>query len=133
MVAFTPTFLEYPEHLAHQKWDIGIAPLVDTAFTRCKSHIKWLEYSMYQIPTIASRVYPYFMELEGRKTIVDGETGLLCRNAKEWEEKLERLILDEDLRKKLGKQAYQYIKKEWQYKDFDVDAVFEKILALPKP
>ncbi len=130
MVSYTPTFWEYPQHLANQKWDIGIAPLVDTAFTRCKSHIKWMEYSMYQIPTVASRVYPYFMELEGRKTITDGETGFLCKTEKEWESKLERLILDKELRQKIGKQSYDHVKQNWQYKDFSVDAVFDEIMKL---
>lgn len=131
MLPATPTFWEYPEYLSKQKWDIGIAPLVDTAFTRSKSHIKWLEYSMYQIPVVASRVYPYFMELCGRKTITDGETGFLCNTQADWESKLEKLILDKRLRKSIGKQAYDHIKENWQYEGFDVDSVFKQILELP--
>lgn len=130
MLPSTPTFWEYPGYLAQQKWDIGIAPLVDTAFTRAKSHIKWMEYSMYKIPVVASRVYPYFMELCGRDTITDGETGFLCSNQKEWEKTLEMLIKDRGLRERIGQQAYDFVKKTWQYKDFDVDSVFEKILKL---
>jgi len=129
MLPATATFWEYPEYLSKQKWDIGIAPLVDTAFTRCKSHIKWLEYSMYSIPTVASRVYPYFMQLEGRDTIQDGITGVLCRPP-EWEAKLERLILDKDLRESIGRNAYEYVKNSWQYKDYSVDDVVDKIMAL---
>ena len=130
MLPATATFWEYPEYLSQQKWDIGIAPLVDSAFTRCKSHIKWLEYSMYKIPTVASRVYPYFMELEGRETITDGETGFLCQTQTEWGQKLEKLIESKELREKMGKQAYDHVKKSWQYKDFNVDAVVDKILKL---
>ncbi len=130
MVSYTPTFWEYPEHLANQKWDIGIAPLVDTAFTRCKSHIKWMEYSMYQLPTVASRVYPYFMDLTGRKTITDGETGFLCRTPEEWEAKLTKLIDSKELRLKIGKQAYEHVKKNWQYEDFNVDKVMDEIMSL---
>lgn len=129
MLPATATFWEYPEYLAQQKWDIGIAPLVDSAFTRCKSHIKWMEYSMYRIPTVASRVYPYFMELAGRETITDGETGFLCEN-NEWEAKLERLILDKELRERIGEQAYEHIKEKWQYRDFDFGATVDKIIAL---
>ncbi len=129
MLPATATFWEYPEYLAEQKWDIGIAPLVDTAFTRSKSHIKWMEYAMYNIPCVASRVYPYFMPLEGRDTIQDGITGVLCR-APEWEAKLEKLILDKRLREQIGANAYEYIKNSWQYKDFSVDSVVDKILSL---
>ncbi len=132
MLPATATFWEWPQYLAKQKWNIGIAPLVDTAFTRSKSHIKWMEYSMYQIPVVASRVYPYFMELCGRKTIVDGETGFLASNLKDWEDKLEALIKSQSLRKKIGKQAYEFVKKEWQYSSFDVDSVMDKILKLPR-
>jgi glycosyltransferase involved in cell wall biosynthesis len=110
----TATFKEYPQYLSEQKWDIGICPLVDTAFTRSKSHIKWLEYSVFKLPTVASRVYPYFMQLKGRKTIVDGKTGLLARN-NEWEAKLEKLITNPTLRKELGENAYNQVKDTWQY------------------
>lgn len=130
MLAATPTFWEYPPYLAKQKWDIGIAPLVDSAFTRCKSHIKWMEYSMFKIPTVASRVYPYFMELAGRETITDEETGLLATTPSEWEAKLDRLIQDKELREKIGTQAYEYVKKTWSYKDFSVDRVFDQIFKL---
>lgn len=130
MLPATPTFWEYPKYLSEQKWDIGIAPLVDSAFTRCKSHIKWMEYAMYKIPTVASRVYPYFMELAGRETITDGETGLLCRTQAEWEESLIRLIDSKELRQKIGTQAYKHVKENWQYSGFDVDAVMDKIFAL---
>jgi glycosyltransferase involved in cell wall biosynthesis len=128
MLPSTPTFWEYPPYLAKQKWDIGIAPLVDTPFTRSKSHIKWLEYSMYKIPTVASRVYPYFMELCGRDTITDGVTGFLCQTPQEWEMKLERLIKDRSLRKSIGQQAYDHVKNQWQYKDFNVEDIIDKIL-----
>jgi len=125
----TPTFKEYPQYLAEQKWDIGICPLVDTAFTRSKSHIKWLEYSAVKIPTVASRVYPYFMQLKGRKTIIDGKTGLLARN-NEWEAKLEKLILDKELRKTLADNAYNQIKDTWQYSSGDISETVDKMLDL---
>jgi len=132
LLGATETFQEYPEWLASQAWDIGIAPLVDTAFTRAKSHIKWMEYSMYEIPTVASRVYPYFMELAGRDTIVDGETGFLCR-PNEWEQKLERLILDKELRVKIGQRAKEYVKKAWQYKDSNIIETWDEILETVYP
>lgn len=123
----TSIFKDYPQYLASMKWDIGLAPLVDTGFTRSKSHIKWLEYSVYKIPTIASRVYPYFMDIKGKKTIEDNVTGILC-NPNEWESKLEKLILDKEYREKIGKNAYKFVKKEWQYKDSDLDLVVDDVL-----
>lgn len=128
----TRTFNEYPKHLASMKWDIGIAPLVDSAFTRSKSHIKWMEYAAYKIPCVASRVYPYFMPLEGRQTIVDGETGYLCRPP-DWEATLERLILDKSLRERIGQHAYEAVKKDWQYSNSKIQETFNKMLADLKP
>ncbi len=128
MVPATATFWEYPEWLSKQRWDIGLAPLVDNPFTICKSHIKWLEYSMFQIPCVASRVYPYYMNLQGRKTIQDGVTGLLCR-PNEWEKNIEKLILDKPLRERLGRQAFDAIEKNWQYKDSQIQETFERLLV----
>jgi len=129
IVGATETFKEYPEKLANLPWDIGIAPLVDTPFTRCKSHIKWMEYSMFKIPVIASRVYPYFMELKGREIIQDGETGLLVKNDG-WFKALDKLITDENLRKTLGENAYNFIKENWQYKNGDINETVNEMLSV---
>jgi glycosyltransferase involved in cell wall biosynthesis len=126
LVGATATFEEYPEWLGAKGWDIGIAPLLDTAFTRGKSHIKWMEYSMFEIPTIASRVYPYFMPLAGREIIRHNETGMLARN-NQWEGMLEDLILDEAKRRRLGKNAYNFIKENWQYDKSVIAPVLEKL------
>lgn len=117
-----------PKRLSEVAWDIGIAPLVDTPFTRSKSHIKWMEYSMFKIPTIASRVYPYFVPIKNRKVIEDGVTGLLCR-PQEWEEKLDRLITDANLRKKLGANAFEFVKKEWQYSNGGINEIANEMLS----
>lgn len=110
------TFFDFPRWMSQMPWDIGIAPLTNSKFNQSKSHIKWMEYSMYEIPTVASKVYPYYKDILGIKTIEDGVTGLLCENG-EWEEKLSLLIEDEILRKKIGKQAKEYVLKNWQYDD----------------
>lgn len=106
----------YPELLSKQPWDIAIAPLTDDEFNRGKSHIKWMEYAMYKIPCVASKVYPYYMPILGQDTIIDGETGILCER-KDWYTKLKMLIEDEDLRIKIGEQAHDYVTKNLQYKD----------------
>lgn len=125
----TWTFKAYPKHLASMKWDIGIAPLVDTAFTRSKSHIKWMEYAMYKIPTIASRVYPYYVPAFERDIIKHDETGLLVKPS-EWFNALEDLILHKEKRERLGENAHAFVCKEWQYnKDFSA-AIHKVIKAL---
>jgi len=108
LVGATPTFKRYPPWLAERPWNVGIAPLVDTPFTRAKSHIKWMEYSMMNMPVIASRVYPY------ANTIEDGKTGVLCRN-NEWSDVLDDVVTHYDRYKPMAQNAYDHIKKQWQY------------------
>lgn len=114
----TKTQPEYPAYLAEQPWNIGIAPLIDSPFNECKSHIKWMEYVMYKIPVVASRIYPYCKDIFGIPTIEDGETGLLCDTVEDWVTNLSKLIESEELRKKLGENAYNAVVKNWQYEDW---------------
>jgi glycosyltransferase involved in cell wall biosynthesis len=127
LVTSTDSFNTYPEHLAKQPWHLGICPLVDTPFTRSKSHIKWMEYSMYKIPTIASRVYPYFMDIGERQTIQHGETGYLCREH-EWFDTLDDVIEHYEERKIVGENAYNFIKEHWQWDKKQVEQVLEEAL-----
>lgn len=122
------TFNGYPKRMAEARWDICIAPLVDSAFTRCKSHIKWMEYAMYKRPVIASRVYPYFMELKGRDTIRDEHSGLLVKPS-EWESALEDLIHNPEKRKFLGENAYNQVVGDWQYKDSGINEIVNGMLV----
>lgn len=113
----TKTQPEYPKYLSEQPWSIGICPLIDSPFNESKSHIKWMEYSMYKIPVVASRVYPYYKDILGKETIQHEETGLLCDTVHDWVNNLSRLIEDEKLRKRLGENAYKHIVDNFQYKD----------------
>lgn len=113
----TKTQPEFPKYLSEQPWSIGICPLIDSPFNQSKSSIKWMEYSMYKIPVVASKVYPYYKDVLGKGTIEHGETGLLCETAEDWVTNLSLLIENEQERKRLGENAYNYIKDNWQYKD----------------
>lgn len=124
------TFDKYPERMAQVRWDIVIAPLVDSAFTRCKSHIKWMEYSMYKRPVIASRVYPYYIDLLGREIIKDGVSGMLV-NPNEWEDALEELIQNPEKRKELGENAYNQVVQDWQYDDSGIDKIVDSFISVP--
>jgi glycosyltransferase involved in cell wall biosynthesis len=88
---------EYP--LTLSKFDIGMIPLADSRFNRCKSDLKFLEYSMIGIPSVASKVAPY----EG--SVNHGVNGFLARNPKDWLKHLSRLIEDPELRDSMGQAA----------------------------
>jgi glycosyltransferase involved in cell wall biosynthesis len=84
----------YPDLLA--KFDIGIAPVVDSRFNQAKSDLKFLEYSMLGVPTVVSRVEAY-----GR-SVKNGENGFLATNAKDWLKYLSRLVAQPGLRREIG-------------------------------
>lgn len=106
--AGTPAFDKFPELLMSMKWDIGLAPLIDDQFNRGKSHIKYMEYAMKRIPTVASDVYPYTH---------NAREAVLCKNEVEWYQKLTQLIKDKQQRREIGQKAYEHVTTELQYKD----------------
>lgn len=106
--AGTQAWRGFPYKLMRKTWDIGIAPLIDDEFNRCKSNIKWMEYAMKKIPTVASDVLPY-------QNIEHGKTGFLVKTPDEWYDTLETLILDAKLRKEIGENAYTEVATNWQY------------------
>jgi glycosyltransferase involved in cell wall biosynthesis len=106
------------------KFDIGIAPLRNNIFNKCKSNIKYLEYSACSTATIAQDVYPY------SNTITHMENGLLVKNEKEWIKYLELLINDITLRKTISKNANEHVSKNFTYKHNGdiIDKIYTKVL-----
>lgn len=97
-------FMEWqklPESIAQV--DINLMPLEDTLFHKCKSENKWLEAALVRVPTIGS----WNEEIAGATK--PGENILLCRDVKEWEEKLELLAENKELRRELAENAFQYV------------------------
>jgi glycosyltransferase involved in cell wall biosynthesis len=99
--------LDYPKRLRQWNFDICIAPLVDNAFNRAKSNLRWLEYSALGIPCVAGNVEPY------RKSISHGKTGMLAYETEEWVDCLSKLIKDTELRHKIGKAARRKVKSAY--------------------
>lgn len=124
----TWTFKEYPEMLSKMKWDISIAPLTDNPFARCKSHIKFLEMSSIKTPIICSRVYPYFMDIKGKKVVEHEKTGLLVK-PNEWFNAIEDLVLNKEKRLRLANNAYNHVRDNWQYSDEMLLPIINDILA----
>lgn len=99
---------QYPDFMRWMsqtiKWDLAIAPLEDNLFTRCKSDIKFLDYSALGIPGIYSHVAPY------ENTISHLETGYLAENNPQaWIEAFDCLLNDHILRQKLAEEAQKYV------------------------
>ena len=80
-----------------QKMDIGIMPVWDGPFQRGKCGYKLVQYMACALPVVASPVGV------NRDMVVDGENGFLANSVDEWREILTRLILEPELRARLGK------------------------------
>jgi glycosyltransferase involved in cell wall biosynthesis len=91
---------EYPALLA--EFDIGMAPVVDGRFNRCKSDLKFLEYSMAGVPTVASGGVTY------RRSVRHGDTGFLARNPKDWLKYLSMLVNNYELRESMRQSAHAF-------------------------
>lgn len=88
-------------------WDIGIAPLQDTPFNRCKSDIKFLDYCAVGCVGIYSEGPAY------QSTVRHQETGWLAKNTTEaWTQALVTLLNDNALRQRLAQQSTHYLFSE---------------------
>ena len=85
--------------------DINLAPLEDSLFNRAKSENKWVEAALCKVPTVASDIGAF------QEMIVDGKDGFLCKNEKDWFSILDKLIVNKELRKKIGEEAYSRVIK----------------------
>lgn len=57
--AASPSYPRFVAWMIGQSWDIGIAPLADSGFNRCKSAIKTLDYAAIGMAVLASDVPAY--------------------------------------------------------------------------
>lgn len=80
--------------------DIVVAPLeIGNPFCEGKSELKFFEAGILGVPTVAAATQTF------REAITDGADGFVAISEAEWEEKLERLITDPDLRRRIGEHA----------------------------
>jgi Flp pilus assembly protein TadD/glycosyltransferase involved in cell wall biosynthesis len=103
-ITYTPpgTLDEYLNFL--QKLDIGIAPLQDNPYNRCRSDIKFIEYASRGVVPVLSSLTPY------KASVRHGETGFFYESPRELLSILSMLASDHDLRDRISHAAYAYVK-----------------------
>ena len=110
-VKFTPwcsgSYKDFTEFFQTQAADIFIAPLVDNLFNRCKSPIKFFDYTALGAPGVFSRLDPY------EDVVTHGHNGLLASSLDEWTDCLIQLIENDELRFQLATNAQATIRKNW--------------------
>jgi glycosyltransferase involved in cell wall biosynthesis len=82
--------------------DIGLAPLTDTGFNRCRSDVKFLEYALHGVVPVVRGLAPY------ADTVEHGKTGFLFDTNEQMFATLLALLDDPAQRAHVGEQARKY-------------------------
>ena len=85
-----PRFVAWIRNRNHWHW--GVAPLLDSPFNRCKSALKFLEYSALDLASICSDVSVYRAAVDAGRTAI-----LVANNQIAWRDALETVVRDEGL------------------------------------
>jgi glycosyltransferase involved in cell wall biosynthesis len=82
--------------------DINLVPLEINTFTNAKSDLKYIEAALLKVPSVASPTRPYL------SCITHGVNGFIARSPDEWYDALRALIVDPDLRRRMGERAHHH-------------------------
>lgn len=123
-----PTY-EYSTFIAwfveNMHWDIALAPLEDTPFNRCKSDLKFLDYSAIGAAGVYSNVPPY-------ADLQDRGLGLVVDNtADAWYRAIRTLIGNPGLRNAIRVRSHQYLRENRLLEDsvYELRGIMESILV----
>jgi glycosyltransferase involved in cell wall biosynthesis len=87
--------------------DIGVYPLTDDDWARGKCGYKAIQFMACGVPVVAAAVGV------NREIIRDGENGFLASTPEEWRTKLERLLVDPELRLRFAREGRRTIEERY--------------------
>ena len=106
---------KYYDKLNSLKLDMMIIPRNDSYFNRCKSNLKFIESSMFEIPIIAQGFEdgksPYQVNPKDSKHMV------IVTDNSQWIPEMEKLIENKELRLEMGKKAKEYVVANYNIED----------------
>lgn len=86
--------------------DVGLAPLAPTAYNRCRSDVRFIEYAAHGVLALCADLEPY------REVVRPGQTGFLYRDVGELETVLERVLAEGEVRAAVPARAARQIGSE---------------------
>lgn len=99
-------FISYEDYeAAIRSSDIALLPLRDNEFNRAKSDLKFIESAANGAAVLASPVVY-------SSVVKDGTNGFIYHNGREFINKLNLLIRNKNLRRKVAEEAYSYVRRE---------------------
>jgi glycosyltransferase involved in cell wall biosynthesis len=84
--------------------DIGLAPLKDTPYNRCRSDVKFVEYAAHGVIPVLQDLVPY------QNANIPAETKCLFADPKQLVDVLDELVAKSELRQKVAEKAFEHIK-----------------------
>lgn len=100
---------EETESIEIEKSDIGIMPLEETYWENGKCGFKLIQYMACGLPVVASPA-PANQEI-----IIQEKNGFIAKTTEEWYTCLEYLILNKELRERIGKENRKRIEENYTY------------------
>jgi glycosyltransferase involved in cell wall biosynthesis len=102
---------------------IGLVVLEPGTYTDAKSAIRWMEFSLLGLAAVLSPTATY------TELLTAGEHVLFARGPQQWEQAVQRLIDDPDLRLRLAHQAHR--KALQLFSPQRADSIWEDLIAAP--
>jgi glycosyltransferase involved in cell wall biosynthesis len=97
--------------LKHVRAEVGLAPVKSCDFNASKSSIKWLEYSLIGIPTVASYAMPYSAVIE------NDANGFLCADTEDWVDAIRCCLDNKVMRRKFVSESRKKAVAEFNIKE----------------
>ncbi|MEO5861665.1 MAG: hypothetical protein ABIQ03_04295 [Burkholderiales bacterium] len=110
------SYVEFLAKLSELNWSVGLAPLVDAPFNRCKAPTKFIEYSACWIPVIASDSLPY-------SNVIPEDGGRLVKH--DWHAAISEFLDQPGLRKHAIENARSYCQST-----FPVNALIDQLTCI---
>lgn len=120
-------YADFVPYLRSLGWWVGLAPLQDNVFNRCKADTKWVEYSMAGMAVVASDLPVY------HRACADG-AGILAGSTRDWTEAVIRLVHDPRARQLMIETAQEKLRETYSHERLreQVIAVFERASAIAR-
>jgi len=108
------SMVDYFSTLNNLKLDLMLIPRRESDFNKAKSNLKFLEAAMCEIPCIVSS----FKDAPYEKDI-DGTNGRYVKTnlTEDWLKEINLLVDNKELRREMGKNAYNYVIKNYNIHD----------------
>jgi len=99
----TMSYVDYIQAIANNA--VGLMVLEPGVFTDAKSANRWMEFSLCGLASVMSPTRTL------KDVLIDNEHVLFARGTRQWDEHIERLIHDPDLRQRLAAQAQTHARQ----------------------